>query len=34
VLAGTLALPLPLVAALHVHKAAQIGERMLPLRLV
>jgi integrase len=25
----TLALPLPLVAALHVHKAAQMGERML-----
>lgn len=25
----TLAIPLPLVAALHVHKAAQMGERML-----
>ncbi len=25
----TLAVPLPLVAALHVHKAAQMGERML-----
>src|SRR4051812_32951913 len=25
----TLALPLPLVAALHAHKAAQLGERML-----
>jgi integrase len=25
----TLALPMPLVAALHEHKAAQLGERML-----
>ena len=25
----TLALPMPLVAALHLHKAAQVGERML-----